>query len=156
MRTVTSALLEVACCGLSHENQVKVFKGMSDLAPQGRIAVERHVFKECSGVYFDLPAGWVSFVSTRLVHPVEAMAPFIGRVMAVAGNVIEQNALNDPADPYVLALALQLQADGHNVCVVTEDRRDRLPKKISMATAADRLGLPWCDLQAFLRALNLP
>ena len=153
----TSALLEVKRCGFSEGDQMAVFKGLTDLAQQGRIAVERRVIGECGGGrYFDLPAGWATFVRGHLVHPLEAQAVYIGRVMASAAELVEQGALHDPADPWVLALALQLVDGQHDVCVVTQDRIDRLPTKLSMATACKRLKLPWRMLEDFLHDVGLP
>lgn len=152
----TSSLLEVQCCGLPEADQMRVFKGLTDLVVEGRLAVERRVLTECDGRYFDLPSGWVNFIRNRVTLPLDSEAPYIGRVMGEAGNVIQPNELRDPADPYVLALALQLQDDGHEVCVVTNDVRDRLPKKIAMATAAEILGLESVPLRDFLHEVGLP
>ena len=61
--------------------------------------------------------------------------------MEKVGNVIEPDTDSDPADPYVLALALQLWRENKRVCVVTQDIVDRLPLKISIRSACARLGL---------------
>ena len=65
----------------------------------------------------------------------------------VAPDVIEEDAENDPADPYVLALALQLwrENEAEECYVVTEDNVDRVPLKISIRTACTRLGLNCMD-----------
>ena len=69
----------------------------------------------------------------------------------VAPDVIEENAENDPADPYVLALALQLWRENkaEEYYVVTEDKVDRVPLKISIRTACTRLGLNCMDTRNF-------
>ena len=63
--------------------------------------------------------------------------------------MIESDSDSDPADPYVLALALQMWRASMNISVVTEDIKDRLPLKISIRTACGILGLPMLDLEGF-------
>lgn len=75
--------------------------------------------------------------------------------MRDAGNVVDPNKETDPADPYVLALALQLQDQGNSVRVVTEDWKDRPPLKISMITASATLSVPCVRLQDFLAAIGV-
>lgn len=152
----TSFLLEVSCCGLSHSEQMDVFRGLTDLVEDGRLALDRRVLNECNGRYFDLPGGWVSYVRDRLPFPLDPRATYVRTVMGNVPTVIEQDSLGDPADPYVLALALQLQDEGHDSCIVTEDHRDRPPKKISMVTAASQLGLQCMGLNPFLNDVGLP
>lgn len=151
----TSALLQVR---LAHDpaDQIAIFKGLHDMAVDGRLAVTRRVLNECNGQYFDLPTGWASVVKQRARHPLDPGDEHVQTVMAAAPNVIEADNDRDPADPYVLAQALQLREDESEVCVVTQDFVDRLPKKISMATAADRLDLAWRQLQPFLSDVGLP
>ena len=74
----------------------------------------------------------------------------------VAPDVIEENAENDPADPYVLALALQLWRENkaEEYYVVTEDKVDRVPLKISIRTACTRLGLNCMDTRNFAEAIG--
>lgn len=55
----------------------------------------------------------------------------------------------DEADPYVLALALQLQEDGMDVTVITEERNDK-PKKLSLNTACGLLKIPCVPIAPFL------
>ncbi len=62
---------------------------------------------------------------------------YVEDVMAVAADVIEVNAENDPADPYVLALQLWREYEAGECYVVTEDKVDRVPIKISMRTACE-------------------
>ena len=74
----------------------------------------------------------------------------------VAPDVIEEDAENDPADPYVLALALQLwrENEADECYVVTEDNVDRVPLKISIRTACARLGLNCMDTRNFAEAIG--
>ncbi len=72
---------------------------------------------------------------------------YIAHVMAVAGDVIDVNKAKEDADPWVLALALHISADGYAVCIVTEDIVDR--NRISIATACSRLNIDWCRVRTF-------
>ncbi len=73
--------------------------------------------------------------------------------MAEAGDVVDPNRTKEDADPYVLALALQLVEQGNDVCVVTEDRVDR--NRIAVTTACDRLGVAHCSVREFLGSLGI-
>lgn len=77
------------------------------------------------------------------------------RVMAEAGEVIGDDREEETADPYVLAHALELENEGHEVVVVTEDRVDRMPLKLSMVTACGRLALSSSGIIAFLQAVGI-
>lgn len=53
---------------------------------------------------------------------------------------------SDPADPYVLAQAVELQEDGKSVCIVNEDKNDKNDgygklKKSSIHTCCAELGI---------------
>ncbi len=52
------------------------------------------------------------------------------------------------------AQALEFQQSGRLVRVVTEDRVDRLPIKIAMTTACERLGLTAWSLADFLSEIG--
>ncbi len=55
----------------------------------------------------------------------------------------------DEADPYVLALAVKPKDAGHEVTVLTEDRRDR-PGKLSITTACGILRVYCLPMDPFL------
>jgi hypothetical protein len=66
----------------------------------------------------------------------------------------------DPADPYVLAQAVEIQAEGKTVCVVNEDKRDRNDgwgkvKKSSIHTCCAALNLTSMVTSQFLPLLNV-
>ncbi len=69
--------------------------------------------------------------------------------MKVSGDVVDVNKASEDADPWVLALALQLQESMLlKICVVTEDTVDR--NRLSMITACERLNLRSCRIRDFL------
>lgn len=66
----------------------------------------------------------------------------------------------DPADPYVLAQAVEIQATGTDVCVVNEDKKDKNDgygklKKSSIHTCCASLGIASMVTSAFLPLLGV-
>lgn len=59
----------------------------------------------------------------------------------------------EEADPHILAIlaaALELRDNGYKAIVITEETVDRPPRKISMKTAGERLGITIISMQEFL------
>ena len=109
----------------------------------------RQMIKEVSEVtHPDMPGAWAAGVRTSLKHPLNVGDDYITHVMRVAGDVVDPNKDREDADPWVLALALQLADKQLITCIVTEDIVDR--HRISIATACSRLGLDWCSTRDFL------
>jgi len=77
----------------------------------------------------------------------------VGDVLAVAPELIDPDKSDEQADPYVLALAIDLRGLGFDVTVVTDDFRDK-PGKLSLATAAGMLGVPSVPLIGFARIIT--
>ena len=65
-------------------------------------------------------------------------------------GVVEKDAEGEPADPYVLAQALEFRRRGLDIVIVTEDRVNRMPIKIDMRMACDQLGIAWIALEAYM------
>jgi hypothetical protein len=74
----------------------------------------------------------------------------VRELLSLVPDVIDKESQVEEADPYVLALALEIRAGGQKVVVVTEERRDR-PDKLSMNTACGLLRVPCLPVQALLR-----
>lgn len=75
-------------------------------------------------------------------------------VLDVAEQLVEADQDDDDrevADPYVAALAVELlgRYPEAEIVVVTDDRVDRLPVKLSLATACDRLKVTRCSPEDF-------
>lgn len=129
----TSALVE-AKSALSVADQWQTFKLLEDMVRAGTLAMPRLVIREISEIaHPDLPGAWAPGVRDIQQHPLDPEWEHVQRVMAEAGDVVDPNKTKDDADPYVLALALQLVEQGLDVCVVTEDRVDR--NRIAVTTA---------------------
>jgi Domain of unknown function (DUF4411) len=72
-------------------------------------------------------------------------------VLAEVPTVLDpdKDAGTDEADPYILALALRLRAEGKDARIVSEESKDS-PRKMSIRTATGVLGIPSVPLKAFL------
>ena len=146
---VDSSALIKAKTIVSVSNQWDAFKQLEQMVIDGRIALPRQVINEMSDIaHPDLPGAWAPGVRGSLTHTLDAGYEHITRVMSVAPDVVDVNKPGEDADPWVLALALQLKGDGHTVCIVTEDIVDRT--RISIATACGRLSIDWCGIRKFL------
>ena len=151
----TSALVNFkTLIGVS--DQWDAFKLLEQLVEQGQIAMPRQVVNEASEIaHPDLPGAWAPGVRGRLRYPLDVDYEHIQRVMSEAGDVVDPNKSSEDADPYVLAQALQLQTQGLEVVVVTDDDVDRMPIKISLTAACSRLGVRHVDSRAFLTACGI-
>jgi hypothetical protein len=76
----------------------------------------------------------------------------VRRVLAKVPTVLDPDKPGgaDEADPYILGLALNLKDKGHEVTVVSEERKDR-PDKMSLNTACGLLRLYCVPLMGLLR-----
>ena len=145
----SSALIDMkSVVPVSH--QWAAFKHLEEMVAQGSLALPRHMINEVvAAMHPDMPGAWAAGMRGFKQHPPEAGFDYLQRVMDVAGDVVDVNKAGEDADPWVLALALQIKESVlFEVCVVTEDTVDR--HRISMVTACDRLELRWCTLRDFL------
>ena len=137
------------------DRQWELFQQLQTLVDAGDIAMPRQVIKEIGEVaHPDAPGVWARGMRDRLRHSLDVGSDFVRHVMLVAPNLVEANQQRDVADPYVAALALELQKAGLNVEVVTNDVVDHLPLKIALGTACDRLAIPHISCEEFLRAIG--
>lgn len=119
------------------------------MVTNGNIALPRQVINEVSEMnHPDLPGAWATGIRSLLQHTLDAAYTHMTHVMEIAGEVVDINKPQEDADPWVLALAEQLQEAHYNVCVVTRDTVDR--DRMSMATACRLLNLRWCPIRTFL------
>jgi hypothetical protein len=137
--------------------QWAAFKLLEEMVLLGSIAMPRLVIKEASEIMHpDMPGAWAAGVKDSLIHPLDpAVDPYVRNVMAVAGDVVDPNSPDDDADPYVVALALELCASGYDAVVVTDDVVDRMPIKISLETACTRCQVKSVNAEQFLLAIGL-
>jgi hypothetical protein len=152
----TSALIEFKVL-VAIADQWQAFAQLSNLVDLARIAVPRQVIIEVAEVaHPDVPGAWAIAMRSRLRHPLDVEFEFIQRVMREAGDVVDAASTKDEADPYVVALALQLTAIGQRSVVVTEDKIDHGPIRISLASACVALEVEWTDSRTFLTTVGIP
>lgn len=149
----TSLVIDVKRLIGVNDGQWKVLTQMLLLVEQGRIAFPSKVHRELTNMkWADAPGAWCG----EAVHLLQYDDPEDATMAAIlvhTQDLVEENAdnRNEKADPYVVAMAYELQqADPPNdVVVATTDCVDRLPVKIAMTTACDRLGIPTWDFETF-------
>jgi len=142
---------------VSGSDQWQAFERLTVLVDEARIAMPRQVINEVAEVaHPDVPGVWAPGMRDRLRHPLDADFEVVQRVMREARDLVDAESTKDAADPYVAALALQLSAIGQRTVVVTEDRIDRKPIRISLASACELLGVEWTDGLTFLTTVGIP
>lgn len=118
----------------------------------GHAAFPKQVHREVARVQHpDTPGAMIDFLhQARSVQFTEPDDETVRRVLAAAPLLHDWDARQDPADAYVVAMALELhESDGLDGIVVSADVIDR-PNRTSVSTACDRLGLPCVSLADLL------
>ena len=130
------------------------FDALLQRVRSGLVVVPRQVMKEISESRWpDMPGAWAATAYHQSPYANDADYEWVQEVMARTPDIIEVDAEVNKADPWGLALALQLASDGMEVVVVTNDNRDR-PTKISLASACRSFGIESIDLEGALQWLD--
>ena len=137
------------------QRQWEFFERLKGMVQRGEVCFPKAVRDELrNSRHHDTPETWALNAYEYLERSFEPSMDTVSEVMDAAGDVVEEDDEGDPADPYVLAQALELKRAGQEVRVVTEDRIDRLPLKIAMTTACLRLDLDSSDLTGLLQEMS--
>jgi hypothetical protein len=124
---------------------------LTRLVEAGVVGWPRYVRKEVAeGQYPDAPGAWIAGQEAQPFPEPEYDS--VAEVLAVA-QVVDAEAEDEVADPWVVAMALELR-DRHPDCrvvVASDDVVDRLPVKESVGTACERLGLDLWSCEDFVR-----
>lgn len=132
--------------------QWPIYNQMLVLLDDSRLAFPTQVAKELADLQFpDAPGTWcANAVSHVQFHPPSDAT--LAAVLPMVPDLVETNAdpKHEKADPYIVAMASELMAQGFDVVVATEDRVDRLPLKIALTTACDRFGVVTWDFDVFV------
>jgi Domain of unknown function (DUF4411) len=150
----TSSIIAVRRLGLDNSRKSRVFGHMGELVLSGRLVYPKEVVEELER-FVDPRSPDEQFKWAR-THEAKACAraPTLERVKEVLEKVSsvldpDKDSGVEEADPYILAMACQLLAEGNDVRLVTEEKADT-PRKMSLNTAAGLLRLPSVPLKAFL------
>jgi len=141
---------------ISVADQWEVFSALANHVDHGKVTIPLHVINEVGGPkvqHPDMPGAWAKGMQTRMRHALEADPTYVATVMAQTPNLLDPDADTEQADPYVLALALQLHGNGDSPVVVTKDRTDR-PPRISLFTACSHFDIDCWWLEDFLAWLE--
>jgi hypothetical protein len=118
---------------------------MTELVQSGYLTFPRQVAKELAyGQYPDAPGAWIGSARRKVCHA-QPSEETLRQILDVAEQLVDAEATSDHevADPYVLAMASEIAVlyPGCRVAVATDDYVDRLPRKLSLATACNRLNI---------------
>lgn len=134
-----------------------MFTALSGLVAKGWLFFPPEVYHELergspANALADDPAlEWAK--SARTQAEKAANLETVREVLAVAPELVDPDKSDEQADPYVLALAIDVRGLGFDVTVVTDDFRDK-PGKLSLATAAGMLGIVSVPLGGFARIIT--
>jgi Domain of unknown function (DUF4411) len=140
------------------DDQWDLLLHMSEFVRSGHLAFPRQVAKELAyGQYPDAPGAWIGSAKRDLRHPQPSEAT-LRRVLEVAEQLVDAEATDDRevADPYVAAMACEvpLRYPGCRSVVATDDHVDRLPRKLSLVTACQRLSIEHWTPDQFIVWVN--
>lgn len=142
--------------------QWDIFKRLEELVISRIIAMPQQVITEVkTDSHPDMPGAWVAGIKKHLQHPLHPDTNFVRLVMSEVGDVVDKEKGRDEADPYVIALALQLMSDNWSVTVVTEDVKDRIHRhddrqgKRSLKSACEIMGIEVCLTSDFINRMDL-
>ena len=150
----SSALFHIKS-DVSADRQWGLFEEMKLMVMQGEIAVPRQVLSEARNArHHDGPEIWLLGVASHLQYPLDCSLANHAKVMTTVGSrLVDPDAEGDPADPYVVALAMDLMETHDEVVVISDDHIDR-PPMISLSTACGQLGVDHLRLSDFLADLG--
>jgi hypothetical protein len=157
----TSAILQVRRCvtgdpRTKHSTQKAVFLALRKMVNEGRLVFPRETYAElkAGNDKHPDPAQDVCFKFARDCKDVACRKASFDIVRELGEHdlvryVTDPDSEDDEADVYVLAVALELQREGNEVGVLTQERNDTA-RKISLNTACGTLGLVCLRMEALL------
>ena len=117
-----------------------------------QVLAELKSYAPSKGLANDLPYTWAKGHETVACHP-DLLMDEAKLILKAHRDLIEADATasgKDPADPYLVALAQKLRAQGADARIVTDDHR-QINNKVSVAAVAGVLGVPSTVMRIFLR-----
>ncbi|MBI1876124.1 MAG: DUF4411 family protein [Acidobacteria bacterium] len=154
----TSSIIEIRR-SVPVTDRARLFARLTTLVQEGRLKFPKQVIEELRRAATpdrrDTQLDWAG----RVVADACSAGPTLEEVKEVLSRVRDvldpsKDSGADEADPYVLAIAARLRAEGFDARIVTQETKDS-PQKISLNTAAGLLGIPSVPLRGLLRAEGL-
>lgn len=154
----TSSIIQLRQSNLSGAEQTRILAALGKLVASGGLRYPREVLKElergCSGREPDERFLWAK-VHAEVACADRADFDRLRKVLSRVPTLLDPDKSGvEEADPYVVSLALGLKDAGADVCVVTEDRKDK-PMKMSLRTACGLWKVPSVPLLAYLQAVGV-
>ncbi len=130
------------------EEQWDLLGTMTRMVKRGDLTFPPQVPKELAyGEFPDAPGAWIAQARRFVFHP-GPRDETVALVLQYAEELVDPEGEDrEAADPYVAAMAYELQEryPDAEVIVATTDSRDRLPGHISLVTACTRLEIATWD-----------
>ncbi len=124
---------------------------MTKLVERRELLITPQVENECERAkHPDVPGAWALAIADHFPGVRDPDMNTVKEVLRGHPKSIDPDGEKEQADPYVVARAVELQNAGEDVCVVTDDVKNRLPAKSSIADACAGFGVDWIMLAAFL------
>lgn len=148
----TSSIIQVR--RLENRKKAAIFRRMGKLVEEGRLVFPKEVVEELER-FADPDAPDEQYEWAKRYEPEacgnQPSLELVREVLEKVPKVLDPNKDTgvEEADPYVLAMARRLQAEGKDVRIVTEENKES-PTKMSLRTAAGVLGFASVPLEAFL------
>jgi hypothetical protein len=158
--TDTSSIIEVRRA-TTVAVRPKTFAGMTKLVSEGRLVFPAEVLEELKRNTDpkapDEQFKWANDNSGKAHAGAKCDLNDVKAVLKEVPTVLDpaKDSGAEEADPYVLAVARKLRAQGIDARIITQDIRDT-PSKMSLSSAAGLLGIPCVPLRAFLTAESIP
>ena len=141
---------------VSRAHERKVFSALTSLTAGSQLLWPPEVTQEVEAALIaDSAVVWIK--SRRASGERSPKLETVKSVLSKAPTLVDPDSTREQADPYVVALALEITSGdlfAPNVTIITEDRRDK-PTKLSLATAAGLLRIPTIPLRAFLNSQSI-
>jgi hypothetical protein len=135
------------------DDQWAILDIMMDCVRSGEICFPRQVATELGGQRWpDAPGAWVGHAKGLVCHR-EPGDACVAAVLASTPDLIDPDAVgSEPADPYVIAMALDLRDTYANsrIVVASDDKIDRPSLRMSVKTACARLQVEFIEAAPFI------
>lgn len=135
------------------DDQWALLAWMMELTKGAVICFPRQVAAEMAVArYPDAPGAWAGHAKGLVCHR-EPGDGCVSQVLSLTPDLIDADATGpEPADPYVVAMALDLGVlyPDCRVVVASDDKVDRVPLKSSVKTACERVGVEFWEASEFL------